>query len=363
VREHEDFMTLPARFRRLATLVVVLVCATSAAARADKVDDHVRAEMARSKVPSVSLAVIRNGQLVKIQGYGLADVERQVSATPDTVYKIGSVSKQFIATGIMMLVQDGRLSLEDPVSKHLQGTPASWTGITIRHLLTHTSGLVREGPAFDPFKIQSDADVVRSAYPLPLRFEPGTKWEYCNTGYFALADIIRTVSGQPWSDYLNAKVFQPSGMTSTRPTSATDPMRAVGYAGEDNRDVAPDWPAVRPSGAFLSTVRDLVKWEGVLATNQILTDESRRLMWTAVRLNDGSSYPYGFGWELGERAGRRHIGHGGSLPGFRATYARFPDEGLTVIVLTNADQVDRAAIVKGIADIYLQVEATVPTRN
>ena len=353
-------MPLPARCRRIAALVVVLVCAASATARADKVDDYVRAEMARSKVPSLSLAVIQNGQLVKVQGYGLADVARQVPATPDTVYKIGSVSKQFIATGVMLLVQDGRLSLEDQVSKYLEDTPASWSRITVRHLLTHTSGLVREGPAFDPFKIQSDADVVKSAYPLPLRFETGAKWEYCNTGYFALAEIIHKVSGQPWSDYLNAKVFQPSGMTSTRPTSASDPMRAVGYAGDDNRDVAPDWPAVRPSGAFLSTVRDLVKWEGVLATNQILTDESRVLMWTPVRLSDGSSYPYGFGWELGERGGRRHIGHGGSLPGFRSVYARFPDDRLTVIVLVNADEVDRTAIVKGIADIYLQVAATAP---
>ena len=109
-------MTLPASCRRLATLVVVLLCATAAAARADKVDDHVRAEMARSKVPSLSLAVIRDGQLVKVQGYGLADVARQVAATPETVYKIGSVSKQFIATGIMLLVQDGQLSLDDPVS-------------------------------------------------------------------------------------------------------------------------------------------------------------------------------------------------------------------------------------------------------
>ena len=356
-------MPLPARFLRIAALVVALVCATSAAARADKVDDHVRAEMARSKVPSLSLAVIRDGQLVKVQGYGLADVERQVPATPDTVYKIGSVSKQFIATGIMVLVQDGQLSLEDPVSKHLQGTPASWSRITVRHLLTHTSGIVREGPGFDPFKIQSDADVVTSAYPLPLRFEPGTKWEYCNTGYFALAEIIRKVSGTPWSEYLHAKVFQPSGMTSTRPTSARDPMRAVGYAGKDNRDVAPDWPAVRPSGAFLSTVRDLVKWDRVLATTQILNDESRRQMWTPVRLNDGSSHPYGFGFELGTRAGRPHVGHGGSLPGFRAIYARFPEDRLTVIVLTNGDEVDRAAIVNGIAHIYLQVEATVPSRN
>jgi CubicO group peptidase (beta-lactamase class C family) len=236
------------------------------------------------------------------------------------------------------------------VSKYLDGAPATWSGITIRHFLTHTSGVVREGPAFNPDTPQPDADVVKSAYPLPLRFPTGSKWEYCNVGYFSLAEIIRKVSGQPWADFLAARVFTPLGMTSTFPTSTKNDRRALGYDGEGNANVAADWPAVRPSGAFLSTVTDLVKFERMLAGTELLTAATRQRMWTPVTLTDGSTYPYGFGWELGERGGRRYIGHGGSLPGFRSSYARFPGSALTIIVLTNADRVNRDAIVTSVAD-------------
>jgi len=342
-----------------AWLTLLLV---PAAARADKVDDLVRAEMARSKVPGVAVAVIRDGRVVKLQGYGFADVARKVEVTPDTIFKIGSVSKPVIATGIMLLAQDGKLSVDDPVSKYLDGTPDTWRDITIRHFLTHTSGVVREGPAFNPFKVQSDADVIRSAYPLPLRFPIGSKWEYCNVGYFSLAEILHKVSGQPWSDFLAARLFTPLGMTSTFPTGTTHQLRAVGYAGKEHTDLAPDWPAVRPSGAFLSSITDLVKFEAMLAGSQVLTDASRRQMWTPVTLTDGSTHPYGFGFELGERGGRNYIGHGGSLPGFRSTYARFPEQRLTVIVLANAERVDRDGLVKGIADAVLSEAVPMPSR-
>jgi CubicO group peptidase (beta-lactamase class C family) len=306
--------------------------------------------MDRAKAPGLALAVIKDGQVVKLQGYGFADVSRQVAVTPDTIFKIGSVSKPIIATGILLLAQDGKLSLDDPVSKYLDGAPATWSGITIRHFLTHTSGVVREGPAFNPDTPQPDADVVKSAYPLPLRFPTGSKWEYCNVGYFSLAEIIRKVSGQPWADFLAARVFTPLGMTSTFPTSTKNDRRALGYDGEGNANVAADWPAVRPSGAFLSTVTDLVKFERMLAGTELLTAATRQRMWTPVTLTDGSTYPYGFGWELGERGGRHYIGHGGSLPGFRSSYARFPGSALTIIVLTNADRVNRDAIVTSVAD-------------
>jgi CubicO group peptidase (beta-lactamase class C family) len=210
--------------------------------------------------------------------------------------------------------------------------------------------------------VQPDADVVKSAYSQPLRFPTGTKWEYCNVGYFSLAEIISRVSGQPWTDFLAARIFQPLGMASTFPTSTKHERRAVGYDGEGNTTVAADWPAVRPSGAFLSSIADLVKFEQMLAAGQLLADASRRQMWTPVTLSDGSTHPYGFGWELGERGGRRHIGHGGSLPGFRSTYARFPDDRLTVIVLTNADRVNRDAIVQGVADAVAPAPAPVPSR-
>src|SRR4030095_367994 len=140
------------------------------------------------------------------------------------------VSKQFIASGILLLVEEGKISLDDKIGKFLEGTPDTWKEITVRHLLTHPSGIVREAPGFDPFKIQSDADVIKTAYPLPLRFAPGEKWEYCNTSYFALAEIIRKVSGRPWTEYLSEKAFRPSGMKTTFATNTKEilPNRAVG---------------------------------------------------------------------------------------------------------------------------------------
>ena len=211
-------------------VAVLLLLTLPAAALADPVDDFVRKQMAAARVPGLSLAVISDGTVVKVAGYGFADLEKSIPAQPDTVYKIGSVSKQFIATGIMLLVQDGRLNLDDPIARYLKDTPPSWSPITIRHALTHTAGLVRESPSFAPTRIQSDADLIAAAYPLPLRFQPGQKWEYSNVGYFILADIIRVVSGRPWTDFLRENVFAPVEMPWTWPTNTTHtiPKRAVG---------------------------------------------------------------------------------------------------------------------------------------
>src|SRR5580765_5531621 len=173
--------------KRHAFFALLLILTTAFAIRADKVDDYVKAEMLKQHIPGVSLAVVKDGKIIKAEGYGLANIELNVPARPETVFKIGSVSKQFISAGILLLIQEGKISLDDSISKFLDGTPDTWKPITIRHLLTHTSGIVREAPGFDPLKVQSDADVIKTAYSLPLRFAPGTKWEYANTGYFVLA--------------------------------------------------------------------------------------------------------------------------------------------------------------------------------
>ena len=339
---------------RIPVFVLLLLLAP-AVARADKTDDYVRAEMKRQNIPGLSLVVIKDGKIIKSEGYGLANIALKTPATPETVYRIASVSKQFIATGIMLLAQDGQLSVDDPISRYLEGTPEAWNAIAIRHLLTHTSGLLREAPGFDPFKIQNDADLLKTAYPRSLRFAPGEKWEYCNTGYFALAEIIRKVSGRPWTEYLTDKVFKPSGMNTTFPTNTNVslPKRAQGYADNDTLRNADDWPALRPSGAFLSTVLDLAKWDAVLDTDRILSEVSRRQMWTAVRLNDGTSSPYGFGWELGEVGGRKVVHHRGGMPGFRSDFARYLDDRLTIIVLMNLNDVDIDSIRHGLANLYL----------
>lgn len=336
--------------------------AARAAARAaapaprDTVDRLVAAEMARRHIPGVSIAVVRAGKVIEARGYGMADVEHGVPVTPNTVFKIASISKQFLATGIMLLAQDGKLSVDDPVSKFYQGTPASWQGITLRHFMTHTSGVTREGPAFDPLKVQADSIVIRSAFERPLEFPIGSKYQYCNTCYFTLADIIARVSGTPWDAFLDARVFRPLGMTATRPTTTTRlvPHRARGYAWRDSGYVnAPEYIAVRPSGAFLSTVLDLARWDAALYEDKVLTRASRDAMVMATPLTGGGTSGYGFGWAVDSLDGRRRVHHGGALPGFRTEMARFPDDSLTVIVLANGDGARAEDIANAVARVYL----------
>jgi CubicO group peptidase (beta-lactamase class C family) len=341
------------------TLLVVLASLPASVARADQTDDFIRAEMARQHIPGLALAVVKNGETVRAQGYGLADPRLGTPVAADTVFNIGSVSKQFIATDIMLLAQDGRLKLDDRVSMHLPGAPDIWQAITIRHLLTHTAGLVREAPGYTSRISRADADVIRDAYDTPLRFAPGEKWEYSNLGYFVLAEVIRLVSGQPWKDFLRERVFMPAGMTATDVTAslAQAPGRARGFTDNDNVREALDLPAVRPSGAFKSTVVDLARWDKALYSDQILTDASRRQMWTAVALSDGTPYPYGFGWQLGDISGHRQVHHGGAINGFLAEFTRLLDDRLTVIVLINLDDADVESIARGVATLALQTPA------
>lgn len=342
--------------KRARLFAFVLLLALSTAVQADNVDDYVKAQMERQHIPGVSIVVIKDQKIVKSEGYGLANVELNVPARPDTVYKIGSVSKQFLAAGIMLLVQDGKISLDDNIGKYLEGAPDTWKPITVRHLLTHTSGIVREAPGFDPLKIQNDADVIKTAYALPLRFTPGEKYEYCNVGYFTLAEIITRVSGKPWPDFLNERVFAPLEMNATRTTNVTElvPNRANGYIWRNGKlQNASIYFALRPSGALLSTVLDLAKWDAALQTGKLLKQSTLDEMWTPVKLNNGKTHPYGFGWELEPIGSHKKVNHGGSLPGFRAQLARFIDDKLTVVVLTNGDNANAGGIAIGVANFYI----------
>lgn len=360
-------MTRPRRFALSAILVVV----TTVVARADDVDEYLKGQLDSQHIPGMAVVVLKDGVVVKASAYGLANVEHRIPARPDTVFQIGSVSKQFIATGIMLLVQDGRLTVGDKVGRYLPGAPGTWQPITIRHLLSHTSGLTREAPGFDPYRVQPDLDVIKTAYALPLVFAPGERYEYSNLGYFVLGEIIRTVSGKPWAEFMTERVFAPLGMTSTRTTTMADvvPYRASGYTRSGNAVAnAPNWPAVRPSGAFLSTVLDLAKWEAALLTDRVLTASSKAEMWTWVALNDGARFPYGFGWQLNDwpadsttRTGVPMIRHAGSMPGFRAGFMRWPSHGLAVIVLTNLATTNIEALGANIAIRALPALKTAPT--
>jgi D-alanyl-D-alanine carboxypeptidase len=341
-------------------LVAVLFVSGIGRLRADDLDEFVTGVIRERHIPAVSLAVVKDGRLVRSAGYGVADLEHGVGAVPETVYKLGSVSKQFIAAGIMLLVQDRKLALTDTVGTFLPDAPASWGGISVRHLLTHTSGLVRESPGFQPYTATPDIDVIRAAFTRPLDFKTGDEYRYSNLGYYTLAEIVTRVSGKPWPAFLHERIFSPLGMADTQPTTVADlvPRRARGYVWSDRFTNAEDWTAVRPSAAFLSTVLDMAKWEVALQTDRILTPASKQQMWTRVRLNDGSEYPYGFAWELddfppgGFSTGVAMIRHEGSIPGFRAAYGRLPKQSLAVVVLSNLEGAALDSIVAGVAVHY-----------
>lgn len=337
-------------------LAAVVWCAAVSGARADEVDDYISGQMSRQHIPGLSLAVLKDGKPVKMQGYGVANLELGTRATPETAYQIGSVSKQFIAAGIVRLSAEGKVGLDDPVRKYLGDAPETWQAITVRHLLTHTSGLVRETPGLQ-LKAQSEMEAIRAGYSAPLVFAPGEKWQYSNLGYFILAEIISRAAQLPWPQYLQERIFAPLGMSATRTTTVEElvPHRASGYHWMDDHKYrnAPIIPGVRPSGAFLSSVLDLAKWDAALYSDEVFSPQQRELMWTPVKLNDGSEKPYGFGWEVGKVGPHRQVKHAGTMFGFRSQLLRFPDDRLTIVVLANASQALPERIALGVAALYL----------
>jgi D-alanyl-D-alanine carboxypeptidase len=340
----------------LSFLSILLSISSVSCQTTDEVDNCIKLEMQKQHIPGVSLAVIKDGKTIKVKGYGLANVETNVPVTDETVFKIGSISKPIIAMGVMLLVEDGRISLDDKVSKYLEGAPESWKDITVRNLLSHTSGIVREAPGYDPVKVQPDIAVIKTAYSLPLNFKPGEKYEYCNVGYFSLAEIISKVSGKPWSEFLTERIFRPLGMNSTRVTTFDEivPNRANAYSFSNNKLTnAEIYLSVRPSGAFLSTISDLIRLENALNGTTFLKPETRKLMWTPFKFNNGRDSIYGLGWRTDEVMGRKRIGHAGSLNGFKSFFGRFIDDKVTVIVLTNLDQVDAYQFSSEIAGFYI----------
>lgn len=334
-------------------LLVALVACLPRLVLADPTDDFIRAEMKRQNIPGLALAVVKDGVVVKAAGYGVADRRTKAPVTPETVFKIASVSKQFMAAGIMTLVQDGRVSLTDTVDRHIPDVPAAWRVITIRQLLSHTGGLMREGPGWTPTST-SDLEVIRSAYGAPLRSTPGTKWEYSNLGYTILAEIMARVWGRPWPEFVADRVFRPAGLLATRTTTPERvPGRAVGYSDNDLLKDAEEWSTVRPGGGFMSTVLDLAKWDAVLNGSTVLSEASRREMWAPTPLAGGTFATYGLGWFVSRPGARRQVWHSGGLPGFAAQFHRYDDDRVTVITLINLDDADDDSIALGVAERFL----------
>ena len=343
---------------RLALLFATILCLASNTAPADQADEYLKAEMQQHRIPGAALLVLRNNQVLKRAGYGFANLELKVPAAPETVFEIGSVTKQFTSACILILAQEGKLSVEDKISTHLPNTPAAWQDIRIRHLLTHTSGL-KSYTGLDGFELRrhlTQAQFIQAIGAYPLEFPPGQAWKYCNTGYNLLGFIIENVTGKNYWDFLSQRILQPLGMSSTtnRLPSLVLANRAAGYEQANhvwiNRDY--DLTDVFSAGALVSTVDDLGRWNASLDAGTLLSAATRQTMWTAARLNDGSSTQYGLGWRLARVDGHPNVGHGGSTSGFSATIQRFPDQRLAVILLTNTDEQIATTLARKIASFY-----------
>lgn len=329
---------------------------------ARKVDKFVREHMEAQHIPGLSLAVVEGGEVVISRGYGQASVELDVPATPDTVYQIGSITKQFTATAVMMLAVEGKISLDAPIVHFVDGVPESWYGVNIRHLLTHTSGIMSYTDLPDLMH-RSLADVTREEIlslvaDTPLAFTPGERNAYCNTGYFLLGHAIERAASRRYGDFLRERIFEPLGMSSTRVNNMHEiiPNRAAGYTWADDRltnatHISMTWPF--SAGALVSTVADLSKWTLALGDKSLLPSDAWNRMWTQTILNDGSSADYGFGWGVHDYQGHKVIGHGGGIPGFITFSERYVDDDLAVIVLTNLAPSDPAAIARGVAGHFV----------
>lgn len=329
-------------------------------ARADEIDDYVQKQMGRRHIPGVSVAVVKGGEVVKLKGYGLANIETNTPATEETVYQLASVTKTFTATAVVMLSEEGKFGLDDKIAAHLKDLPDAWKEVTIRQLLNHTSGIksYTSIPSFHetPRKDFPRLEIIDLVAKAPLEFAPGAEHRYSNTGYFLLGLLIEEASGKPYGEFMAERIFQPLGMSRTRANdhSAIIPGRAHGYSwdGKELKNgeyVSPSQPYA--AGMLTSTVADMLKWDAALASGKLLGAQTLEGMWAPAQLSGGEKAGYGLGWQTSEVNGHRLISHGGGIDGFSTNLSRFVDDKLTVIVLANAGGVDVGRLAQGIAGI------------
>ena len=382
----------------------IFALAASRPALADSVDDYIKSEMSKQQIPGLSLAVLWKGKPIKVKSYGVADLDSKTPVTLETAYDVGSVAKPFTAAAVLMLVERGKIRLDDPVTRFLSNVPVTWNNITVRHLLTNTSGIkdyTTEIPTTARLEFTEDLIYMR-AVGGGIKFPAGTQFSYSQTNYVLLGMVIRAATGRPFYEYVSDQFFKPLEMTRTQPAAIRKPVPnlAVGYRLVDGQRTPAEREKREFGDAFFSsTINDMVNWAAALDTGAILSEPARNLMWTPTLLapaapvrrptpirsrirlpqRGGTSAvppaepqrvsaappadpepepaapkpaPYGAGWYTEDLKGHRVLGHGGSVGGFSANLTRFPDDNLTVIILTNLRDVKVFPLIRGVAGRY-----------
>jgi CubicO group peptidase (beta-lactamase class C family) len=367
--------------RATARLVAVFVILVAVPAYADTVDDYIRAEMNNRRIPGLALAVIDHGKMVKQETYGYASVELQVPSNLQSSFVLASLTKVFTAAAVMKLVDRGQLSLDEPVTNKLANLPAAWNPVTVRHCLDHMSGLPDALDEREQLRSTNGDDLLRALAELPVE-KPGSHSRYNQTGFILLAMLVEKVSGQSLEDFITNEILKPAGMNDTRYSDSRDvvPHRVTAYTTfvpADNRKgmawlagmptkstpgiyVADlTYPRLLHSGAgLMSTIADLIKFDQAIDTGRVISPQSLRATLSPVSLNDGTASIYSLGWTVGNSRGWLP----GSDDGFNfmafggansVAYWRFPDDKVTVIVLTNLQGSDPHTIALSIAKRYM----------
>jgi CubicO group peptidase (beta-lactamase class C family) len=315
------------------------------------------------RAPGMSVAIVVDGSIAWAKGFGLADLENEVEARSDTVYRIASISKPISATAVLQLVEKGKLALDDPVTKHVPGFPDRGLGVTLRHLLTHTSGIrhYKEGE----MDLKDHFDSVEEALGIfkddPLLFSPGTKYSYSSYAYNLLGAVVESASGLTFEAYLKENVWGPAGMTATRLEHQGEvvPKRSRQYVRRGGRienapyaDLSVKWAG----GGMISTVEDLARFAIALDGDVLLQSKTLEIMYEPMTLKDGTRTEYGLGWDSQvDEEGRRWIAHGGGATGGSTYILRLPERRFAVAIAANVqDAGDRRSLGMKIADLVLR---------
>ncbi len=308
--------------------------------------NEILAQTYKASEPGASVVVVKDGKVIFRKGYGMANLELGVPVEPDMIFRLGSVTKQFTAVAILILAEQGKLSLDDEITKFLPDYPAKTQRVTVEQLLTHTSGIQSYTSLPEWLLIwRKDTelnDLIGLFKDKPSDFAPGERWSYNNSGYVLLGAIIEKVSGQSYQDFVEKNIFQRLGMAHSfyDNTARVIPRRVTGYSkGKDGYINAPYLSMTQPhaAGALVSSVDDLALWDAALYTDKLVKQETLKRAWTPAKLTNGKPTHYGFGWAINSYEGHTVIEHGGGINGFSTYALRMPEDRVFVAVLTNKD--------------------------
>jgi D-alanyl-D-alanine carboxypeptidase len=340
--------------------------------QSSRLDKRVKSIMEKQHIPGMAVVVIQNGRVQELKGYGVADIDTKQPVTADTKFPIGSIGKQFTAAAVMLLVEEGKVSLDAPISKYLSNLPSQWTALTLRQLMSHTAG-ISENVDFN--SIKQPSDYLKAIDP-KLDFPPGESWAYSNSGYYLAGLIIERISGKPYSEFMRDRIFTPLGMQQTQAKLVEFSNLSTGYVIGSKQSILP--PRSRPTpipdeeddslaradlmedrvayaaGNIISTANDMAKWVQALDRGELLSAASYQQLWTATRLKNGriAGGGYGLGWVVGSTNGHPYTQHGGNVYGHSTGLFRFPKDRLDTIILTNKGIVPGDLIANAIASVY-----------